>query len=721
MRMKKNIVALGILFLAVLLGIGMPSTVQAKKKTKTKTTKKISLSKAKITLSKKSYTYNGKKKKPTVTLKYKKKKITKKKNYTVTYTKNKSAGTAKVTVKAKKTSKLYKGKKTKTFKINKASRKLVADRAEYTAIEGDGAFNITAKPTKGVGTITYSCATTNVIKVSSAGVVTVVAPGTATVNISISASTNYKAASTTTKVTISKKPITVDSEASIRGFNYDAQITKMMSEKSYMAADSHKNCPIYKLTAYAWKVWSEYTLTGLAPTVENDLTNQYIQCNNLCPQGFCYAGDYLLTTAYCADSVHNSCIFIYNKTTGAYLRTLVLSLKTHVGGITYDGQNIWVCHAASKQLQKISYADLQRYAQGTKGMIGIETVTLKSIEGYPSAVTYNARDGFIWVAKNMTLPNYKAAYTSAYASSSLVDESELPHMWPYMYVEGKNGASDQLVPATTTSYTADTPSEGYLAVKVEDYKETEESEESTGALITEVDTSSVNKISSPTLTLVDKTKKLSTGDEEEEEDPELETEKYYKFEAGDVIVSIEDSPITSVSDLNSALENCEEKEYDSITIAIQREMSVSVSETGDVEENEDEENKRLVQIEGTLKLGNYKVAQRVASRLIPNRVQGLAFSEDGTKLLLSRSTGRNTEKTNYISEVAIYDWDEDATDLAQPLRSIVIPPMVEQIEVRDGKLFMIFESAATLYLEGTDGNGKSEAPIDKLVSMPLIY
>ena len=163
MKCKKRILLLALLLFSTVLIGGM--NVQAKKKTKPK-----SLKKAKITLAKSSYTYNGKAKKPAVTVKLGKKKLKKNRDYTVKYTKNKNAGTAKVTIKAKKAKKgkkaKYKGSKSKTFKIKKASRLLVPDKAAYSAVEGDGSFSIVAKPSKGGGTVTYACATADVINES---------------------------------------------------------------------------------------------------------------------------------------------------------------------------------------------------------------------------------------------------------------------------------------------------------------------------------------------------------------------------------------------------------------------------------------------------------------------------------------------------------------------------------------------------------------------------
>ena len=45
--------------------------------------------------------------------------------------------------------------------------------------------------------------------------------------------------------------------------------------------------------------------------------------------------------------------------------------------------------------------------------------------------------------------------------------------------------------------------------------------------------------------------------------------------------------------------------------------------------------------------------------------------------------------------------------------------MVEEVEMVGDEVYMIFESAATTYLEGTDGKGQSTCPIDKIISVKL--
>lgn len=667
--MKRNTMKKGLLFLvlACCLGFGvsqMQSTpAQAAKKTSTKkkTGKKKSLKKAKITLSKKTYTYTGKAKKPSVTVKYGKKKLKKNKDYTVKYTSNKKAGTAKVTVTAKSgKKKLYKGKKTAKYTIKKAASGIALDRSEYTAVEGDGAFNIVAKPTKGAGKITYSCATKNVIKVKSAGQVTVVKQGTATVKMTLAETANYYGASASVKVTVSKKKITVDSASSIQNFDYATQVKAAQNEYK-----SSPSTVIKKLTDYTYTIITKYAIPGLAPTADDDLTKGYIQCNNLCPQGFYFAGDYLLTTAYCMDDIHNSCIFIYNKNSGAYLRTIVLDQKSHVGGVAYDGENVWICHAGDKALECISYKELKNYASGKQGMVARNTVTLKAINTKPSAVTYNEADGRLWVAEYVSLPKYK--------------DGKIPYMAAYQYEDG------ELVPAYDMIYDKE-PEEDYLSITTAD------------GTIT-MDDADQTVVSGAAIQTVAEEKEIQTNED-----------KDYRLEVGDLITEINGYPITGRESLKAALKDFGDQGGQNVAITIIRK----------VEAKKVTEKDTYVTITGKIKLGEYGEKVYVDEIEIPNRVQGLCFNGDGSKLILSRSAGRNTTKPSYISELVVYDWEK--FDRTKPELVIEVPPMVEQInyDSQSRELYMLFESAATTYLEGTDNDGNSMSPIDKLISLKII-
>lgn len=697
MKCRKGWITFGAVVLSFFMILGMAIQSDAK------TVKKKSLAKAKITLSKTSYTYNGKARKPKVTVKLGKKKIAKK-NYTIKYTKNKNAGTAKVTIKAKKGKKIkYKGSKTKTFKIKKATRKVVPAKTLYSAVEGDGAFKITAKPSAGTGTITYSCSTTNVIKVAKDGEVKIVKKFdkncknlsnqtkesikmvSAKVKISLPASTNYKAASATVTVNVSKKPVRV--------FNtYD-------SIKNYNYPEVSRLCPGFsnykKLTDFQWTIVDKYQMPGLAPTADDDWTKDYIQCNNLCPQGVCVAGNYMLTTAYCIDGIHNSCIFVYNNKSGEFLKTLVLKdQKSHVGGITYDekAKNIWVCHSKKDKktgmysLEKITYTDLVKYATGKKEYTTSKSVELHQIPTKPSTISYNKKDGYLWVAQFRN-PKEDDNEDADEEAEDNEDSSNDAIMCAYEYNAKKNTLKQVRIVYNPAE-------EDYLGIKTKDV--TDEGEEGTEPVMTVQVESSASTVQ---LTV--------TGDV---------SGKKEQLKKGDILYKVNDVVITSREQLQEQLDQYEAG--DKIHIEVHRavvkdqEAEGMTPESG---ENEEEGQEKLV-LEGNIELperGN------VLFRTIPEYVQGITFSGDRT--IFSCSYGRNSTKKTFISELHVYNNAglEDPFMLGDLELAIALPPMVEEVEMMGDEVYMIFESAATKYLEGTDGKGQSTCPIDKIVAAKL--
>ena len=78
-------------------------------------------------------------------------------------------------------------------------------------------------------------------------------------------------------------------------------------------------------------------------------------CGYMVPQGICIAGDYMLVTAYDsgdfyknpkqgAHKINPSVLYVLsNQTPGSreLLTTIVLPDRNHVGGVAFDGKNIW--------------------------------------------------------------------------------------------------------------------------------------------------------------------------------------------------------------------------------------------------------------------------------------------------------------------------------------------------------------------------------------------
>ena len=55
----------------------------------------------------------------------------------------------------------------------------------------------------------------------------------------------------------------------------------------------------------------------------------------------------------------------------------------------------------------------------------------------------------------------------------------------------------------------------------------------------------------------------------------------------------------------------------------------------------------------------------------------------------------------------------------EPKVKVEMPPCSEEVAIADGTVFVLFESASAKYFEGTDGMGKSPAPIDKLLEVSV--
>ncbi|MGX4685605.1 YncE family protein [Vagococcus sp. JNUCC 83] len=90
-----------------------------------------------------------------------------------------------------------------------------------------------------------------------------------------------------------------------------------------------------------------YPIPGLQETIVPTLDNPGKKSisKSMDPQGVTIAGDYLLISSYSHDKKHHSVIYVLNKKTHDYVKTIILKGNPHVGGITYDpvAKNIWVC------------------------------------------------------------------------------------------------------------------------------------------------------------------------------------------------------------------------------------------------------------------------------------------------------------------------------------------------------------------------------------------
>lgn len=106
---------------------------------------------------------------------------------------------------------------------------------------------------------------------------------------------------------------------------------------------------LYRLAFSGRAIEEDYgmiTIPGLEATrtMTENQGGKIEMCTSMTPQGLAIARDYILVSAYCHTHKHNSVVYVLDKNTHKYLKTIVLKDKDHVGGLAFDKEHqmIWV-------------------------------------------------------------------------------------------------------------------------------------------------------------------------------------------------------------------------------------------------------------------------------------------------------------------------------------------------------------------------------------------
>lgn len=147
-----------------------------------------------------------------------------------------------------------------------------------------------------------------------------------------------------------------------------------------------------------YKVLENISIPGMPSTREEDIKEQRIVDENQCPQGLCLTEDFLLVTAYSSDWDVVGALYMFDIKSGKYIATLGMKRNSHLGGLTYDGRNVWICHSDNATLERISYQMLLTIAKKKpQSFIDCSTsIEAFKVKNRPSCITYH--DGKLWVA-----------------------------------------------------------------------------------------------------------------------------------------------------------------------------------------------------------------------------------------------------------------------------------------------------------------------------------
>jgi fibronectin type 3 domain-containing protein len=138
----------------------------------------------------------------------------------------------------------------------------------------------------------------------------------------------------------------------------------------------------------------------------------------MCPQGICFAKNYLLITAYDLLGEENSVIYVMDKNTKKLMTTLVLPSKVHAGGLCFDGVNVWI--TSGRSLAAIPYAQINELAQKGNAYAQVEYISTCNLGVTASYVTYYNKK--LWVG------SYNELSTTKMYSYSIEDKNDDPYL-----------------------------------------------------------------------------------------------------------------------------------------------------------------------------------------------------------------------------------------------------------------------------------------------------
>lgn len=162
-----------------------------------------------------------------------------------------------------------------------------------------------------------------------------------------------------------------------------------------------------KLKDCRYDFLENFQIPGMPATRETDVRENKIADAGQCPQGICITEDYLLISSYSSADESPGAIHIFDRQTGSHLAALGMKEDSHLGGLAFDGESVWVCHSGSNTLERIPYAFIRQIASiKPQAMVDCSALFQEyHVLNEPSCIAYN--DGKLWVATHTKFLNAK--------------------------------------------------------------------------------------------------------------------------------------------------------------------------------------------------------------------------------------------------------------------------------------------------------------------------
>jgi uncharacterized repeat protein (TIGR02543 family) len=165
------------------------------------------------------------------------------------------------------------------------------------------------------------------------------------------------------------------------------------------------NPKLKELKDCSYSFVDDVEIPGMPSTREQDYLNNLITSEDQCLQGLCFTPELILMTAYSNDADTYGALLVFDREDGTYLATLRMKKNSHLGGIAFDGDNVWICHSNSDTLERIPYEYILKIVSDAPGRCvdASELTNEYTVKNAPSCIT--CYGGRIWVATHTKIFN----------------------------------------------------------------------------------------------------------------------------------------------------------------------------------------------------------------------------------------------------------------------------------------------------------------------------
>lgn len=209
--------------------------------------------------------------------------------------------------------------------------------------------------------------------------------------------------------------------------------------KKYSTKAAFKKSPAY-LTYKKMSSAMNYTRSFAIPGMKNTNVAGFAN-TTMVPQGMCLAGSYFLITAYDYKKTDYSVVYVVSRSSKSYITTIVLPSKAKVGGIAYDGTNIWI--SKGKAVASFPYTVITNAVNGGKAYT--------ELESYRSSYALDATASFIGCYNDVLWIGTFKQVKSTMIGYNVTNKATLPSLAPAYTMD---------IPAKTQGITFD--SEGTM-------------------------------------------------------------------------------------------------------------------------------------------------------------------------------------------------------------------------------------------------------------------